>query len=163
VRSSTPFDPPTAASPSAGAADPRHQRAVVEADDQLHAHRDAPLTAFDDADHLGHAWRHAVHHGGDACLRLELGLEHERVAAVRTSHAPDLARRGQTPATVVGGTQQRGEAGGRVETGQAEPVDRAVAADQGGGLAVTDERVVLDRQGRHGTGGRTPFRRSAWA
>jgi hypothetical protein len=74
--------------PVGGAADPRHQRAVVEADDQLHAHRDAPLPALDDAYHLGHAWRHAVHHGGDARLRLELGLEHERVAAVRASHAP---------------------------------------------------------------------------
>ena len=43
--------------------------------------------------------------------------------------------------------QQRREAGGGVEPGQAEPVDRAVPAHQRHRAAVADGGVVLDRQG----------------
>ena len=49
---------------------------------------------------------------------------------------------------VVVGAEQAGEAGGGVEARQAEPVDRAVAADQGAAAPVADQCVVLDGQ-RH--------------
>ena len=42
------------------------------------------------------------------------------------------------------GAEQGGEAGGGVEPREAEPVDRAVAGDQGASLAVPDQRVVFD-------------------
>src|SRR5271166_2912889 len=41
-------------------------------------------------------------------------------------------------------SQQRGEARCGVEARQAQPVHGAVAADQGGRLQVTDQRVILD-------------------
>ena len=44
--------------------------------------------------------------------------------------------------------QHGGEAGARVEAGKAEPVDRAFAADEGGRLAVADERIVFDSRHR---------------
>jgi hypothetical protein len=40
--------------------------------------------------------------------------------------------------------EQRGEARRRVEARQAHPVDRAVPADEGGGLQVADDSVVFD-------------------
>src|SRR5262249_28125539 len=40
--------------------------------------------------------------------------------------------------------EQRSEAGWRVEAGQAQPVDRAVAPHQRGGMGVPNERIVLD-------------------
>ena len=45
-------------------------------------------------------------------------------------------------------SQERGEASGRVESRKTEPVDRTVAPNQGCGLAVPDQRVVLDAR-RH--------------
>ena len=50
---------------------------------------------------------------------------------------------------MLGGPQQGGEAGPRVEAREAEPVDRPVAGDQGRRLAVADQGIVLDAQ-RHG-------------
>ena len=54
---------------------------------------------------------------------------------------------------VVVGAEQPGEAGRGVEVRQAEPVHRAVGADQRRRAAVADQRVVLDRQ-RHSTDSR---------
>ena len=80
---------------------------------------------------------------------LELGLEDQRAVAVA---ARDVRRhragRREQPAAVLGVAEQRGEAGAGVEPRQAQPVDRPVAADQRGGLAVADQRVVLDATDR---------------
>ena len=51
------------------------------------------------------------------------------------------------PPAVVAVAEQRREHRARVEAGHAEPVDRAVLADQRRGLRVADERVVLDPLG----------------
>ena len=45
------------------------------------------------------------------------------------------------------GAEEARENGMRVEAGQAQPVDCAVPADQGGGLHVSDECVILDAPG----------------
>ena len=55
--------------------------------------------------------------------------------------------RREQPAAVLGAAEQRGEAGARVEPGQAEPVDRARAGDERCRLQVADQRVVLDPHG----------------
>src|SRR6185369_8533058 len=49
---------------------------------------------------------------------------------------------------VLARAEQGGEARIRVEARPAQPVDRAVTADQRGALAVADERIVLDAK-RH--------------
>jgi hypothetical protein len=54
-----------------------------------------------------------------------------------------VTRRDQ-PSTVVGRAEQCGEAGTRIETWKAEPVDRSVPADERDGLGVADECVVFD-------------------
>ena len=77
-------------------------------------------------------------------------LERRAVPDVPAGAPAGLGRPDQ-PATVVGAAEQGGEAGGGVEAGQAEPVDRPVLADQGGGAGVADHGVVLDRQGHPAT------------
>ncbi len=80
------------------------------------------------------------------------GLQRERVADVAARH--DLGGgvlRRELPPSVVGCAEHGREAGWRVETWQAEPVDAAVVRDEGRGMQVPDEGVALQRHGlRHG-------------
>ena len=50
----------------------------------------------------------------------------------------------QQPAAVVRRTEQGGEAGGGVEAGHAQPVERTVPPHQGRRMGVTDQGVVFD-------------------
>src|SRR5580698_4627749 len=54
------------------------------------------------------------------------------------------SRRGDLPVTVVLGAEQTGEARGRVEVRQAQPVDGAVDAHQGSRVEISDDGVILD-------------------
>ena len=84
----------------------------------------------------------------DPSVGHELGLEHERVAAVVAVGGHVRPLRGEPPRAVVLVPEQLGEAGRRVEAGQAQPVDRPVPADQGRGVEVADDAVILDGE-RH--------------
>jgi hypothetical protein len=44
---------------------------------------------------------------------------------------------------MLGGTQQRRKTGPRIEPGDAQPIDRAITADQRGGFAITDEGILF--------------------
>ena len=137
-----------ASSVPSSVAHPGHDRPVVEADDELHRHLDAPAHALDDADEVGLrlAGRHEVDEAHGAVVGLEFRLEDERVAAVLSSCRAELARGLDRPVAVLRVAEERGEQRSRVEARQAEPVDRAVAADERGGLQIADEPVVLDRR-----------------
>src|SRR5260370_7569207 len=52
------------------------------------------------------------------------------------------------PAAVLSCPEQGGKARGRIKPRPAQPVDRAVAADQSCRLAVADQRIVFDSE-RH--------------
>ena len=77
------------------APDPRDDPAVVEAQDELHAHGHASLEAADDAHDVGRlvADRHEVDDLQHAAGGVEVRLEHERAVAVAPLRARDLARR----------------------------------------------------------------------
>jgi len=110
-----------------------------------------PAPPDDDAHHVRGltARRHEVDERGGAIAGRELGLEDQRVVAI-APRDPRLRVDGRDlPASVLGRAEQRGEAGAAVEARPAQPVDRAVAADQRRRLAVANERVILDR-GCHG-------------
>src|SRR5207247_8505067 len=77
---------------------------------------------------------------------LEIGLEDKGLGAVAADGGARLARRGEKPATVALIPQQSREARGGVEAGEAEPIDRPVATDEGGGVQITNEAVVFDPQ-----------------
>lgn len=129
-----------------GAAHPGHHPAVVEAQSQHGAHLDAPADALDDPYDVGGgvALGHEVEDADRAGAGLPDGLQDERIVEVGAARTVPGARRGDPPVAVVVVAEQRRETGRRVETGQAEPVDGTVPADQGGGLEVADEGVVLD-------------------
>ena len=74
----------------------------------------------------------------------EGGLEARGPVEVLPRRGDHLVGRGEQPAAVLLGAEQRGEAGGGVEARQAQPVDRPVLADQGGRAPVADQCVVLD-------------------
>ena len=131
--------------------DPRHRPPVVEAQDQLGAHRDAAALAADDPDDVGVAAprRHEVHHGDGAARRLDPRLEDQRVAAIAAGDARAVLDRRDRPASVLAIAEQRGKARRRVEARPAQPVDRSGARDQRRGLAVANQRVVFEG-GAHG-------------
>ena len=101
---------------------------------------------LDDPDHVDGLVtdRHEVDDPHCAFRRLELGLEHQRVIAVPPARRAATGRGRDEPPTVVLVSQQGREAGAAVEARRAHPVDRAVVADERGGLGVADQRVLLD-------------------
>ena len=80
--------------------------------------------------------------------RVELGLEHERVdrgIAGASARPPAAGAISQRP--WFSSPEQRREARAAVEARHAQPVDRAVVADERGGLGVADQGVLLDARG----------------
>ena len=128
---------------------PRNDRAVVEAQSELHAHLDATTHTLDDPDEVRVrlTWRHEVDQPDDTVIRLELGLEDERVASVLPADRAELACGLDRPVAVFGVAEERREDGAGVESRHAEPVDGTVSADQRGGLEIADEPVILDTTG----------------
>ena len=134
------------------AAHPGPDLAVAEPHHPLVAEPHPPLDAGDPADQVGAAVpdRHHVQDGHPAGGRGVRRLEGGAVADVPAGAGDLLVLRGpEQPAPVLRTAQQRGEAGVRVEARQAQPVHRAVLADQRGRAGVAEHGVVLDRE-RHG-------------
>ena len=148
---------PDRADPVVLAAHPRNPGPEVQPDGQLDPHGHGAARALDHADQgrRRRPDRHAVAQHDDAVRGLELGLEDQRPRAIAPAHGPHGARRRDEPPAVLGRAEERREAGGRIEAGNAEPVDRAVPPDEGRCLAVSDDRVVLDAQ-RHAVGSPHP-------
>src|SRR5262249_45273530 len=83
-------------------------------------------------------------HRRRAGFGLKFGFEDQRAGTIAAFRTKGRVLWGDEPAPVVGFTEQRGKAGGRVETWPAQPVDRAVAADQSRGFAVAYHRIVFN-------------------
>src|SRR5262249_18241006 len=125
---------------------PRDDRPVIKAHDELHAHRHAPALADYKAHQIVRLGTdgHEIDDRYYSFVRHVSGLEDERLFPVAALYAADLRHGSDQEATMVRSSEELGEAGARVELGQAEPVDRSVATDQGSGLAVAEEGVVFD-------------------
>ncbi len=147
------------ADPVGLAADPRDPRPVVQPEDQLDPHGDSAALALDHPDEGRRPDRHAVDQHDDPLVGLELGLEDQRARPVAPADGAHGDRRRDLPPAVLDRPEEGGEAGRRVEAGNAEPVDGAVPADEGRRLAVPDDRVVLDAQ-RHGVLLSVPYARN---
>ena len=129
-------------------AHPRHDAAVVEADDQLHLHPHLAAHAFHHANEIGIAVarRHAVDQPHGAGRGGELGFEDEGKTAIAARGGDDTAGGRDQPAAVAGIAEEGGEAGRRIEARHAQPVDGTVRAHEGRGLRVTDQAVLFDSQ-----------------
>ncbi len=133
---------------------PRHDPPVREAHAQGRAHLDAAAEPLHDAHQLRGAVArgHEIGHADGTARRLPLRLQDQGVSAIAAPYGGGgllLVGVGgaQSPEAVLLGAEQSGEDRRGVEAGQAQPVDCAVPADQGGGLHVSDECVVLDAPG----------------
>jgi DNA-binding CsgD family transcriptional regulator len=76
--------------------------------------------------------------------RFDARLEDQRVVAIAPRDPCRAIDRGDQPAAVLGTSEQRGEAGARIEPRPAQPVDRSGARHERRGLAVADHRVVFE-------------------
>ncbi len=145
---------------------PGHGGAVAEAQHQLHAHGDFAGDAAHEANDVRSlsSRGHEVEHPHDAVRSLEQGLEDQGVLQVAAADVADLANRRDLPAAVALVAEQGGETGVGIESGPAQPVDRTFARDQGCGLAIADQGIVLDPH-RHQTApsnSTTTFTSSGW-
>ncbi len=127
-------------------ADPRAGGAVLEAHHPLVVHPHGAPHAGDPPHDVDPAVAggHHVEQGDHAGVGTERRLQRRRVLDVRPRDLV-VADRAQLPVPVLLVAEKCREAGGRVEAGEAQPVDRAVPPDQGCGAPVADHRVVLDR------------------
>ena len=136
--------------PSLGAPHPRDHAAEVEAQDELHRTLTRPSRQRATRTMSGASSRIGIE--STTCRTPSAVWKSVSSTSVPCAVAPlgtpHVVCRGEQPAPVRLVAEQRGEAGGRVEARQAEPVDRAVVADERRRLGVADQRVVLDPQ-RH--------------
>ena len=113
---------------------------------QVHVAADA----FDDAHDIGMQSELCSRMGMKSMRRthavvvFEGGFEDQGVVAVLAGGFPAVAGRADLPVAVLFGAEQGGEAGAGGKIGPAEPVDGALAIDQGSGFAIADEGVVFD-------------------
>ena len=90
--------------------------------------------------------RHEVDDLADAALGEEARDEHGRARQVELLGREGLAHRLEREAAAVLGVEDRAEQAGGIEALGAEPVDRALVADERDAVQVADDPVVLDRQ-----------------
>src|SRR5438034_631247 len=88
--------------------------------------------------------RHAIDDAYGALRALELGLENQRVVAITTARGAALADGREQPASMFAIAEKRRETSAGIEPRHAQPIDRAVFADQTGSVRIADQRVVLD-------------------
>src|SRR5215469_16577045 len=93
---------------------------------------------------------HEIDHGRGAGLGLEFGFENQRIGKVATAHIWRGRYGCNQPPAVLGRSEQSRKARRRVEARPAQPIDGAVATDQGCAVAVPNHRVIFDPQ-RHCT------------
>src|SRR5262249_33773279 len=130
--------------------DPRDVAAEAEADDELHPHRDATADAAHqphDVRRLAARW-HEINEVDGAVVSLETRFQDEGVAAVAARGAPDRAGGRDQPTAIPAVAKDSGKAGIGIESRPAQPVDRAVAADERGRLTITDQPVIFDPAGQ---------------
>ena len=129
-------------------AHPGDDRAVVEADRELHPHLHASTNAFHDPNEVGSRLSrgHEVDDSYEAGVRLEIALEDEGVAAVSAAGRAEVALGLDRPVPVFALPEQRSEDRARVEARHAQPVDAAAAAHERCRLEISDQTVVLDER-----------------
>src|SRR5207244_13606510 len=113
-------------------ADPGDDRAVSQADEQIHPHGDPATLSDDDAHDVGPLAGdgHQVDQRDRAVGGFEVALEDQCTGAVPPSDSAHLALRCDLPAAVVARAERGGEAGIGIETGEGEPMEGAVMGDQ---------------------------------
>src|SRR5215217_3934589 len=122
--------------------DPRLDRTVIR------THRNATSQPLHDPHHARRplsSARHEINQPDRALGGFEVGLKHQRSGPGAPRVGPNLTGRRDEPAPVPIIPEQRREARGGIEAGEAEPVDRAVSPYKSGGLQIADQAIVLKK------------------
>ena len=129
--------------------DPRHGRAIAETQHQLGVHLHLAALAHHPAHDMRavDARRHEIDQRRRAVGGFEARFQDQRVGPVAARNTRRLAFRRDKPAPVLVRAQQRGKAGIGIEPRPAQPVDRAVAADQRRCAQIADQGIVFDARG----------------
>ena len=114
---------------------------------------DRAVHAFDRAQHLAHrpqragavVDRHEVEQAHAAAVGREVGLQHGRALDVAPAGGEEGVARPEREAAAAHRIEQAREDRRAGEVGQAQPVDRARARDEGCRPAIADQGVVCDR------------------
>src|SRR5690606_18949382 len=112
---------------------------------QLHAHLLPAFQPFHTAHYqAGITDWHIVGQAHPPTLAVELGAEYQGVLLVMAFYPLWWLLRSYLPEAVFIAAEQLAEAGRGVEARRAEPVDAAIAPDQGGAAQVTEQGIILD-------------------
>ena len=125
---------------------PRDGGAVIEADDQLGRHRYGAAFADDKTNEMRGlaAQRHEVDQRGLAVGSDKSRFQNQRIRPVAARNARLVLCRRDPPASILAGPEKGGKACIGVETGPAEPIDRAALRHQRSRLEIADQPVILD-------------------
>ena len=127
---------------------PRHTAAVIKAYGQVQLEPHTPFQSHHDAHHAAGGFRgHEVDQHGAPGVSLEQGFENQRTLAVAPFGVFDRIFRADFPASVARVAEQRGETGWRIESREAQPVQRTVLCDQRGSPAIAEQCIVFNQCG----------------
>src|SRR5262249_12993565 len=87
---------------------------------------------------------HEIDQGNTAIPGIENRLQHHGAVVISAADTWHRVGGADLPSSVFGRAEQGCEARIAVEAWPAQPIDGAVATDEGRGLAITDQRIVLD-------------------
>src|SRR5262249_42769043 len=129
--------------------DPWYGRTVVKTNHEFSL-KNHPARATDDNAHQVGAVcrRHEIDDRRAAGISFEVGFKDEGTKAVTPIYADRRELWSDEPSTVLSRPKESGKARGRVEARPAQPVNRAVTADQSSRLAITDQDIIFNSQ-RH--------------
>jgi hypothetical protein len=120
--------------------DPGHDCAVAEAQHKLGAHCHLTLLAHHETNHARahRRHRHEIDECDHALAAFETSFQNQRVRPISTGDGGPAITRRDLPMSVITRAEKRGEAGVRIEAWPTQPVERAIARDERGRLAIAD-------------------------
>src|SRR5262249_4781060 len=131
------------------AIDPRHACAVIEAQHELSLENYSTRPTGDNAHQMGTVrGRHKVDYRRSAGSCLKFGFENESIGTIIPAHHELRGFWCDEPPSIIDRPKESGEACGRIEARPAQPIDRAVAANQSRSPAIANKCIVFDAK-RH--------------
>ena len=125
---------------------PRSRSSIVKTERKVHTHRHSTPHALHHPYNVGVLipQRHEIDETNLTPCRLECSLQNQRIISIASANLFNRPRWRNLPVTVISRTQQTCEACIRRKCRPAQPVDRALARHQRGGLAVANLAVVFN-------------------
>ena len=130
--------------------DPGNDCTVAEPQHELGAHGHLAPLANHETNHARtrSGQRHEIDQRDCAVAAFEASFQNQRIRPITTAHNGPAVPRRNLPVSVAIGAEQRREAGVGIEARPAQPIERAIARHQSGGLAIADQSVIFDTR-RH--------------